>query len=346
MAVLPLFRAYDIDGVIHSSSDGQKFEAAHSTVKAQFSPKYFGRNKGVVAITLVASGVPVHAELISAHDHESQWVFDLLYNNPTNIQPSIHSTDTHGANQVNFALLKVFGFTFAPRYANIQEKIKTGLYGFQHPQHYGDDAFFRPVRKINTNLITEQWDELQRIFVSLARKTTTQSVLITKLSSSKRRNRALQALWEYDHIYRSLYLLEFVDSPKLRQNVQRALNRGEQYHQLKRALTQTNAGKLRYASDEEQELWNECSRLLVNAILYYNMLMLSEAVMRREQRGDTIGAEQLRAVSPVAWTHVNFYGRYTFSEEPLAVPIDGFVETMAKYPFHSETPMSEETSKS
>jgi hypothetical protein len=73
------------------------------------------------------------------------------------------------------------------------------------------------------------------------------------------------------------------------------------------------------------------------------MILLSEAVERREQRGDTTGAEQLKAVSPVAWTHVNFYGRYTFSEEPVAVPIDGFVETMARYSFRTEIPTSEET---
>jgi len=124
---------------------------------------------------------------------------------------------------------------------------------------------------------------------------------------------------------------------------ERAFGLGEQYHHLKRALTQANAGKLRYGTDDEQDVWNECSRLLINAILYYNMLMLSEAVTRREQRGDTVGAEQLKAVSPVAWTHVNCYGRYTFNEEPLAVPIDGFVETMAKYAFSIEAPIREET---
>jgi TnpA family transposase len=43
-------------------------------------------------------------------------------------------------------------------------------------------------------LIIEQWDELLRIFVSLSRKTTTQSVLVSKLSSAKRRSRVLQAL--------------------------------------------------------------------------------------------------------------------------------------------------------
>jgi TnpA family transposase len=337
MAAMPLFRHYDIDGVIYSSSDGQKFETAHSTFKAQHSSKYFGLGKGVVSATLVINHVPIHARLISAHDHESQWVFDLLYNNPTTIQPAIHTTDTHGTNQVNFALLKVFGYTIAPRYADIQEKVRTALYGFHHPKHYGDDALFRPVRKLNTALIIEQWDELQRIFVSLARKTTTQSVLISKLSSAKRRSRTLQALWEYDHIHRSLYLLNYIDSPQLRSNVQRALNRGEQYHQLKRALTQASAGKLRAGTDEEHELWDECTRLLVNAILYYNMIVLSEAVARRERRGDLVGAAKLKAISPVAWTHVNFYGRYTFNEEPAMVPLEGLVETMTRYPFYAQT---------
>ena len=336
MAALPHFRAYDSDGVVHSRSDGQKFATARPTVKAQHSPKYFGMGKGVVAATLVANHVPVHAELISAHDHESHWVFDLLDNNPTDIQPQIHSTDTHGTNQVNFALLHVFGYRFAPRYAQVHERMRTGLYGFHPPHQYGPDVLFRPVRKRNTALIVEQWEAMLRIFVSLARKTMTQSVLVSKLRATKRRSRVLQALWEYDHIHRSIYLLEFVDSPTLQQHVQRALNRGEQYHHMKRALTQAHAGKLRHATDEEHELWNECSRLLINAILYYNMIMLAEAVARREQRGDTAGAAQLKAVSPVAWTHVNCYGRYTFTDAPIAVPIDGFVETLARYTFHTE----------
>ncbi len=109
---------------------------------------------------------------------------------------------------------------------------------------------------------------------------------------------------------------------------------------MKRALTHANAGKLRYGSDEEQALWNECSWLLVNAILYYNVILLSAAVTRREQRGDTTGAKQLQAVSPVAWIHVNFYGRSTFTEEPAAVPVEGCVETLAQYAFRPDAPTS------
>ena len=54
-------------------------------------------------------------------------MFDLLLNNTTDIQPDVHSTDTHGTNEVTFALLYVFGCQFAPRYQDLYEKVHTSL---------------------------------------------------------------------------------------------------------------------------------------------------------------------------------------------------------------------------
>ena len=113
-AELPIFRHYDIGDVVHSSSDGQKFETSVRTFNARHSPKYFGLKKGIVPYTPVANNVPINAKIIGADEHESHFVFDILFNNSTDIQPEIHSTDTHGANEVNFALLHVFGYQFAP----------------------------------------------------------------------------------------------------------------------------------------------------------------------------------------------------------------------------------------
>ncbi len=104
IAALTIFRHYDIANVVHSSSDGQKFETALPTFNARYSPKYFGLKKGVVAYTLVANHVPVNADMIGAHDHESQFVFDLLFNNTTDIHPEVHSTDTHGTRPGEFCV--------------------------------------------------------------------------------------------------------------------------------------------------------------------------------------------------------------------------------------------------
>lgn len=332
LARLPVFPLYHIDDVIHSSSDGQKYETRLHTFNARHSPKYFGLQKGVVSYTLVANHVPLNARIIGANEHESHYVFDILYNNTTEVQPAIHSTDTHGTNEINFALLHFFGYQFAPRYKDLYDKVNTSLYGFQHPSHYDDDWLLKPIRKIREPLIVDEWENTQRIILSLALKTTTQYVIVGKLSSYARRNRTKRALWEYDNIIRSIYLLDFIDLLTLRRNVQRALNRGESYHQLRRAVSHANFGKLRFKSEHDQNIWNECSRLITNCIIYYNIFLLSRLLEIKHQQGDLDVAQRLTRISPVAWQHVNFHGRYEFTKIPISIDLDALIAQLASRP--------------
>lgn len=332
IAELSIFHHYDIGNLLHSSSDGQKFEARINTINSRHSPKYFGLNKGVVSYTLVANHIPVNARIIGANEHESHFVFDILFNNTTDIQPNIHSTDTHGTNEINFAILHSFGYQFAPRYKDIYDKVSKSLYGFQHPSNYDKDCVIKPIRKINTELIVEEWENIQRIMVSLAVKETTQSIIVGKLSAYARKNKTRRALWEYDNILKSLYLLDYIDSLPLRQNVQRALNRGESYHQLRRAISHANFGKLRFKSELEQQLWSECGRLIANCILYYNARILSSVLEHRAQLGDVQGVEDLRQISPVAWQHINLYGRYEFRKFADSIDLDAIVEQLTQAP--------------
>lgn len=333
MAELPIFRHYDMGGALHSSSDGQKFESQIQTINARHSPKYFGLKKGVVSYTLVANHVPVNARIIGANEHESHYVFDLLFNNTTEVQPTVHSTDTHGTNEVNFAILHLFGYQFAPRYRDIHDKVSHALYGFKHPSQYGD-ALLKPIRKINTQLIRDEWDNIQRIIVSLALKTTTQSIIVSKLSAYARRNKTRRALWEYDNILKSLYFLDYVDSVPLRQNVQRALNRGESYHQLRRAISYANFGKLRFKTEYEQQIWGDCARLLTNCIIYYNASILSDLLTHSDRCGDTVRVALLSQVSPVAWQHINFYGRYEFDRQPEPIDMELILQQLIQLPLN------------
>ena len=287
--------------------------------------------KGIVPYTAVANHVPINACNISADDHESHFVFDMLFNNSTDIQPERHSTDTHGANEVNFALLHLFGYQFAPRYKDLYDKVRTSLTGFQHPSHYGD-AILKPARKIRQDDIIREWDECRRIFVSLALKETTQSTIVRKLSSHARNNRTKRALWEYDGIHRSLYLLNYIDSPSLRRSVQKALNRGENYHQLRRAVSFASFGKLRFKTEYEQELWSECSRLIATCIIFYNASILSQLLEYQERTGDMQGAAVTKKVSPIAWQHTNLHGRYEFQKQPNVLNVDAIIRELINAP--------------
>ena len=259
----------------------------------------------------------------------------MLFNNNTDIQPTIHSTDTHGTNEVNFILLHMFGYQFAPRYKDIKGRLTRGLYGFQHPGHYPEEYMLKPVRKINMQLIIDEWTNIQRIIASLALKTTTQSVIVSKLSSYTRTNRTKKALWELDNIIKSIYFLNYVDSLDLRQNVQKALNRGEAYHKLRRAVSYANFGKLRVKTELEQHIWNECSRLITNCVIYYNATILSELLEWKEKSKDTNATDILKQVSPVAWQHINMYGRYEFNTKGNAVDLKEILETLKNSPYLS-----------
>ena len=76
-------------------------------------------------------------------------------------------------------------------------------------------------------------------------KETEQETLIKKLCHPSRKNKAKEALWEYNDILMSIYLLNYIDDPILRRLVRKSLNRGEGYHQLRRCLAEVNGGEFR-----------------------------------------------------------------------------------------------------
>src|SRR5699024_3794439 len=224
-------------------------------------------------------------------------------------------------------------YQFAPRYKDIYGTVSRSLYGFQHPSQYGD-ILIKPVRKINTDLIIEEWENIQRIVLSLALNTTTQSIIVGKLSAYARKNKTKRALWEYDNIIKSISFLDYIDSPPLRRNVQRTLTWGESHHKLRRAVSHANFGKLRFKTEQEQQIWNECSRLIANCIIYYNASILSNILTYRENQGQD--SEVVKQLSPVPWQHINLYGHYEFNKLHESVNMESIIQELNQFTIFPE----------
>lgn len=319
-AKLSFFTHYNIqENTVHSSSDGQKYSTRFDTIKARYSTKYFGLGKGVSLQTLVLNHIPVNAKIIGANEHESHYVFDLLMNNQTKLRPDIHSTDSHGTNKVNFAILDCFGYRFAPRYKKFTVETEN-LVGFKSPSQYPKKYLIKPHRKIDKERFIKQWDSIQRIMASLALKTTSQSNIVRKLSSFKRVNNTQTALNDYNDIVKAIFMLDYTDSASFRKNIQKALNRGEGYHRLRKNVAYAHDGKMQAANTVEQQVWSECARLICNTIIYYNTYLLSELMGKSIRENKTEDVEIIKGISPIAWQHINLHGLYQFQTE--AVNID------------------------
>ena len=178
-------------------------------------------------------------------------------------------------------------------------------------------------------MIEKEWPTIQRIMASLAQKDVTQATIVRKLASYARQNQTKKALWELENICRTLYALEFIDDVELRQCVQKALNRGEAYHRLRRAVAFVNGGKFRVKTEAEQQLWNECSRLITNAIIYYNTVLLSRVYEQKKAAGDQGAQDIIKGTSPAAWQSVNLFGSFEFTPSTSKIDIDALAARYA-----------------
>lgn len=159
-----------------------------------------------------------------------------------------------------------------------------------------------------------EWDDIFRLMISLGQHKTSQSVLIKKLCRYKSNTATLKAFAEYDRAIKAQYILDYIDSETLRRHVQRTLNRGEAFHQLRRVIAETNGKKFRGSHHAELTLWNECARLISNCVIHYNAQILSELKESNEHEGRSENLEALKRISPVAWFHINFSGFYSFAD--------------------------------
>ena len=56
------------------------------------------------------------------------------------------------------------------------------------------------------------------------------------------------------------------------------------------------------------------------------MVLLSQLAVHKERMGDAPGADLLARISPVAWQHINFYGRYEFRKGPEAINLEEIIQ--------------------
>nr|WP_305910342.1 transposase [Methylomarinum sp. Ch1-1]MDP4523090.1 transposase [Methylomarinum sp. Ch1-1] len=311
-AKLPIFSEYNLsDYGVHASVDGQKFATKYNTIKSRYSKKYFGMLQGVVLFSLNANHLPLCLKVIGANQHESHFLLDIVESNTSDVEITAVSGDMHSINRVNFALMYLFGYRFMPRFTLLRDKSEHDLVCFDEIEHYAKQII-KPSKKVNKALIIKEWDKVLRILASLTTKKTTQSQIVSKLSSYKKLNPTLKALIAFDEIIKTDYLLDYIDNKEVREVVQGSLNRGESYHQLSATIAKVSGGRMLNGKTEiELDINAESIRLIANAVIFYNATILS-ALYQHYQTSDPSKAKEILRFSPVAWQHINFIGKYEF----------------------------------
>jgi hypothetical protein len=81
-----------------------------------------------------------------------------------------------------------------------------------------------------------------------------------------------------------------------------------------------------------QNIWNEAARLITNCILYYNLTLLTELNKEKERDNQFEEIEDIKQISPTAWQHINFMGRYEFKKPTEKINIPEIVKELCLIP--------------
>jgi len=167
-----------------SSSDGMRVKVAVKAANADRNAAHFGPEHGVTIYGHTADfRLPYHTQVISTNDREALYVIDGLCNHETDLNIHEHYTDTHGYTTHVFSLCAALGFRFAPRMRDVLDQ---RLFTIGRPeQDYGPFTQLLTGR-INTRLITENWDEVLRVAASIRRGTVSAALIMRKLAAYPR----------------------------------------------------------------------------------------------------------------------------------------------------------------
>ena len=298
----------------HTASDGQKFNMKSSidSMNAGYSFKYFGTAKGVSVYTFIDESHRLfYSTVINATERESGYVIDGLMHNDV-VKSDIHSTDTYGFSEVIFGLTHLLSFSFAPRIKNFKHQQLYSFSSVKECQQLGYTLL--PKHKINVELIQEHWDDILRFIATIKTKKTTASQLLRRLTSYSRQHRLYAALKEFGKIIKTDFLLTYIDDVELRQRIEKQLNKVENSNKFSKAVFFGNNSEFQVATAEEQNIANNCKRLIQNAVILWNYLYMSQKIKdskKAEDRERIIKAIQNGSI--VHWSHINFYGEYDFT---------------------------------
>ena len=301
---------------LHTSSDGQKFEVRVDSLNANYSFKYFGKELGVAAYTFRDErDLLWYSTVFSAAERESAYVIDGLMHNEV-VKSDIHSTDAFGFSELVFAVSHLLGFSYAPRFKNLPRQ---RLYIFRNRKGVDRAAWkIKPAGYADDEIVIQQWDEILRMIATIKLKEVTASDLFRRLNSYSKQHALYRALKAFGQIPKSLFILQVIDDPVLRQAIEKQMDRIEHVHRFTRAVSVGNPREFLQAEKEDQEMAEACKRLIKNCIICWNYLYLSQKL---EEITDTESREALLDAvahgSTVAWRHLNLLGEYDFSAEKL-----------------------------
>lgn len=149
-----------------------------------------------------------------------------------------------------------------------------------------------------------------QVMLSIVAGKISSATLLRKLGSYSRKNRLYHAAQALGNVVRTVYLLQFIGSREIRQDITANTNKTESYHSFSKWLSFGGDVIAENDPDEQQKRLRYID-LMAAAVILQNAVDMMRAIMDLSRSGWEITEDDISFLSPYLTANLKRFGEYT-----------------------------------
>ncbi|GAB3265951.1 Tn3 family transposase [Chitinimonas naiadis] len=286
------------------AADGTQYDFYDENLLAGYHFRY--RKMGAVAYRHVANNyIAVFRHFIPPGVWEAIYVIEGLLKAGLSVEADTVHSDTQGQSATVFAFTHLLGIKLMPRIRNWRNLI---LYRPDKATKYEHiNRLFSET--VDWDLIDKHWQDLMQVALSIYAGRISSATLLRKLGSYSRKNRLYFAAQQLGNVVRTGFLLEWIGSRELRQEITANTNKIESYNGFSKYFS-FGGDVIAVNEPDEQQKRLRYNDLVSSAMILQNTVDMMRTLRTLESEGWKVTEEDLSFLSPYLVAHIKRFGEY------------------------------------